>query len=136
MLPNYDARFSWPGMFAWSALLTVAGGRTQALAFMRWTPLVLDLLYLLPLRLILRNLCPNPKVAWTAAAVFVVGNWVEQDYFSPQGLAFLGFLSVVAVVLATGPAGRSRAPGSRGEPITSPEAGDGSPSVFQGGERL
>ena len=101
VLPNYDARFSWPGMFVWGALATVAGGRSQASVYLRWAPLALDLAYLLPLRLLLRSLCPNPRVAWTAAAVFVVGNWVEQDYFSPQGVAFLGFLSVIAVVVAT-----------------------------------
>jgi hypothetical protein len=99
VLDNYDARFSWPGMFAWTALATVAGGQHDAMVYLRWTPLVLDLLYLLPLRLILRRCCPDPRVAWIAVAVFVVGNWTEQDYFSPQGFAFIAYLTVIAVVL-------------------------------------
>jgi hypothetical protein len=100
LLENYDARFSWPGMFAWSALATVTGGRSNALVYLRWTPLALDLAYLLPLRLLLRRCCPNPRTAWMAAAVFVLTNWVQQDYFSPQGFAYVGYLSVLAVLLA------------------------------------
>jgi hypothetical protein len=102
-LQNYDARFSWPGMFAWAALATVAGGRGNALVYLRWTPLVLDLIYLLPLRLLLRRCCRSPRIAWMAAAIFVLTNWVQQDYFSPQGFAYIGYLSILAVVLASTP---------------------------------
>jgi hypothetical protein len=107
VLNNYDARFSWPGMFAWTALATLAGGTSNAIVFVRWTPLVLDLLYMIPLRLILRRCCRDPRVAWLAAALFVVGNWTEQDYFSPQGFAYVPYLTVIAVALACSePAGR------------------------------
>jgi hypothetical protein len=101
VLPHYDARFSWPGMFSLSALVTVAGGRSSAITFLRWTPLVLNLLYLLPLRLIARRCATDARVGWMATALFVIGNWVEQDYFSPQGVAYIAFLSVLAVALAT-----------------------------------
>jgi hypothetical protein len=99
VLDNYDARFSWPGMFAWSALGTVAGGQRDAMVYLRWAPVVLDLLYLVPLRLILRRCCADPRIAWIAAAVFVLANWTEQDYFSPQGFAYVAYLTVIAVVL-------------------------------------
>jgi hypothetical protein len=36
---------------------------------------------------------------WLAVAIFLAGNWVGQDYFSPQGTAYLLYLGVVALCL-------------------------------------
>jgi hypothetical protein len=99
LLPGYDARFSWPGFFAAAAAFSGAVG-LPPLALVRWAPVVLDLLYLLPLTVVLRQLVASPRQRALALVLFVVGNWIGQDYFAPQGINFLLYLSAVAVLLA------------------------------------
>src|ERR1019366_3804502 len=52
VLNGYDARFSWPGGFSLGAVLVGFTGQTNALDFLRWVPLVFELLYLPPLLVI------------------------------------------------------------------------------------
>jgi hypothetical protein len=110
--PGIDGRFSWPGFFALSAFLT--GGREwQDLAWViRLTPAVSNLLYLAPLALLFSNMCASWRAKWLAAGLFVVLNWVGQDYLSPQGFTFLLYLVFLAVLVTwfrpVGSAGQSR----------------------------
>ena len=64
-----------------------------------WAPLVFELLYLGPLLLILRTLTIDPRLVWLAVWVFYLGNWVGQDYFSPQAFAYLLYLIVLAILV-------------------------------------
>jgi GT2 family glycosyltransferase len=101
----------WPGFFALNALTTTASGLSTPLSYASWAPFVFELLYALPLMLILRRLSSDQRVRWTALIVFYLGNWIGQDYFSPQAFSFFLYLVVLAVVfrLFLEPA----APGSR-----------------------
>jgi hypothetical protein len=103
VLHHFDDRFSWPGAFSFAALLTKTAGRSSALGFASWTPPVFDAIILLPLWLVARRLTPSPRVAWVALWLFVVGNWFGEDYFSPQGLAYVAAMVIIAVVLTLGP---------------------------------
>lgn len=98
-LPEEDARFSWPGFFALSAFAAQAGGSSAVTQLLRWTPTLSNLAYLLPLLVIARAMTTHWRARWLAAWLFVLGNWVAQDYYSPQGLAFLLYLVIVAVAL-------------------------------------
>ena len=98
-----SAYHNWPGFFAFFAAI---GGlfRLDALTIAdlaRFFPTVLNLAYLATLPFLLGNLTTDRRVVWTAAAIFLVGNWVGQDYFSPQGVSFLMYL--VLLTLLTGP---------------------------------
>lgn len=97
-LPGLDARFSWPGFFSAAALVADAGG-VSPLWFVRWAPVAVNLACLLPLVAILRTSGVDSRVRWIALWLFVVANWVGQDYFAPQALAFFLYLVFVAVVL-------------------------------------
>lgn len=94
-----DARFNWPGFFGAGAAVTGAGGLDSALPFLRWAPVVMVLLYLLPIHLIGRQLTGSFTVTWLGMWFFVVVNWVGQDYFAPQSLAFLLYLSAIAILV-------------------------------------
>jgi hypothetical protein len=94
-----DARFYWPGMFSMVALVDAAMGRSTALGLLDWAPLVFELLYLPPLLLIRRASGLGPAAGWMGVLVFYLGNWVEQDYFSPQAVDLLFLLVVVGVAL-------------------------------------
>ena len=109
--PGLAAYFSWPGFFAFIAYLAGATGQHGLLTVLRLWPVAIDLLCLLPLFLIMRNLRISWRARWLAGFFFVVGNWVGQDYFSPQALNYLLYLVFVAILVNwfTGPAAARRA---------------------------
>jgi hypothetical protein len=106
--------FEWPGFFALAGLAAKAAGLHGVLGTANWAPFVFELLYLGPLLLILRTLTIDTRLVWLAVWVFYLGNWVGQDYFSPQAFAYLLYLIVLAVLVTwMRPAGW---PGSRARP--------------------
>lgn len=99
-LNGYDARFSWPGAFSMAAVLTRLVGEPNAYSFLRWFPLLIELAYLAPLLVIGRVSGVGRRAAWLGIAFYVTCNWIYQDYFSPQALAFFFFLVIIATALA------------------------------------
>lgn len=99
-LNGYDARFSWPGGFSLAAVLVAFVGKANALGFLRWFPLFIELAYLAPLLVIARFSGVNGRTGWLGVAIYYSTNWIYQDYFSPQALNYLFYLVVVATVLA------------------------------------
>ncbi|KOX01575.1 glycosyltransferase [Streptomyces sp. NRRL B-1140] len=89
----------WPGFFAAQAALQRLLGVDSAAMFMAWWPLVSSLMLLLPLLLIYRTFTEDRRLIWTAVWLFYVANWVGQDYFSPQSVAYALHVGVLAVVL-------------------------------------
>ena len=94
-----DAYFSWPGAFILSALLTESTGLDNPVALAGWASLFFNLLYLLPLFIIFRSLVKDQRVRWFGIWLFYLGNWIGQDYFAPQALDYLLYLSVLAILL-------------------------------------
>ena len=89
----------WPGFFALNAFLTNGGGLQSALSYAPWALVANDLLWLGPVLLIARAFTADWRMIWITAWVFELGNWVGQDYFSPQAFAYFLFLTVIAVCL-------------------------------------
>ncbi|MFG2329312.1 hypothetical protein ACGFMM_06775 [Streptomyces sp. NPDC048604] len=102
----------WPGFFSLDAALVRAFGVESAASFVNWAPVALGLLTLPVLLLIYRTFTDDWRLVWTAVWIFQLANWVGQDYLSPQGFAYLLFLTVFAVVVRhfvrPGSAGRLR----------------------------
>ncbi|MBA2383339.1 MAG: hypothetical protein H0V68_01560 [Actinobacteria bacterium] len=119
--PDIDAYFNWPGFFVLGAFLSEAA-RIDLLAIANWFPTFLNILYIFPLWVIFARFTNDERQRWLALWVFFMGNWVAQDYLSPQGLSFFLYLAVCASVLTvfTDPQSvqrllaRLRAPRSRG----------------------
>ncbi len=99
-LNGYDARFSWPGGFSLSAILVAFTGQANAIAFLRWFPIFIELSYLAPLLVIARFSGVSRRAGWLGIALYYATNWIFQDYFSPQALNYLFYLVVIAAVLA------------------------------------
>jgi GT2 family glycosyltransferase len=87
----------WPGFFALNSFLLHASGQASALSYANWALPLIDLLWLGPVILIARAFTADQRLIWTAAWLFALGNWVGQDYFSPQGFTYFLYLTVVAV---------------------------------------
>jgi hypothetical protein len=97
--PGLAAYFSWPGFFALVSLVTGASGTHGLLGLMRVWPVMIDLLCLPPYFLLMRNLRISWRAKWVAGLLFTVGNWVGQDYFSPQSFNYLLYLAFLAILV-------------------------------------
>lgn len=120
--PGLTAYFSWPGFFALIAFGARAAGTHSLLGLLSWWPVIIDALILVPFMMITRALRISWRARWLAALLMCVGNWVGQDYFSPQSFNFLLYLAFLAIVLTffAGPA--KPRPGSRWIPGERPAA--------------
>lgn len=96
---SIDAYFNWPGFFSYAESLAKAAGFGTIEAFANMAPLFYNLLYLAPVLVIMRTITRDQRLVWTGIWAFYLGNWVSQDYLSPQGLAYFLHLVVIAVVL-------------------------------------
>ncbi len=97
--PGLEARFDWPGFFILAAFLSQAIGLRDSMDLAGWAPVYLNLLYMAPLTLIFRSITRDVRLVWAGLFLFALSNWVGQDYFSPQGLNYFLFLSIVGLVL-------------------------------------
>ena len=94
-----DIYQSWPGFFAGSAWLTKLAGVGSPLAYAAWAPVYFNLLNCLMLVFIFGALRVARPTRWLAVFLFVAGNWIGQDYFAPQALAFVLALAVFGMLL-------------------------------------
>jgi hypothetical protein len=97
--PGLEARFDWPGFFILGALISQAAGLPDSTAIAAWAPVYLNLLYMLPLALLLRALTDDIRLVWASLFLFLITNWIGQDYFSPQGLDYFLYLLILAAFL-------------------------------------
>ncbi|GHH18390.1 lipopolysaccharide biosynthesis protein [Streptomyces lanatus] len=98
-VPDLDARWSWPGFFAVAAFTAKACGVNDLTEVIRWWPTAMQLLYLVPMFLLVRHMRASWRAKWTGIWVFVLSGWVGQDYFSPQGFTYLLYLVFAAILL-------------------------------------
>lgn len=97
--PFLSVYHNWPGFFAAAAFIVDLAGVRNLAASAKWMPLALNLLYLAALPMLFRSLTRDHRVISGGAWIFLTGNWVGQDYFSPQGVAFLFYLVLLGLCL-------------------------------------
>ncbi|MGW2795360.1 hypothetical protein ACWC9H_36340 [Streptomyces sp. NPDC001251] len=95
---NMAAYDQWPGFFTLNAGLVRAFGVDTAASYLNWAPLFYGVVLIPVLVLIYRTFAEDWRLVWTGVWIFEVANWVGQDYFSPQGMALILDLAVLAVV--------------------------------------
>ena len=98
-----DIYNNWPGFFALSAWLTRAS-HLSPLAYAPWAQVFFNLAWLAAVRFAVRGVTGDDRVVWIATWLFLLGNWVGQDYLAPQALAFILALVVVGLCLRCAPA--------------------------------
>jgi hypothetical protein len=99
--PNELAVYhNWPGFFTVAAAwLCNVGGLSAWIGIVQWAPPFFELLALLAVYSVLQALDTDRRVIWLGVWFFAIGNWIGQDYFSPQAFAFFLYLVVIALVL-------------------------------------
>lgn len=100
LAPGLAAYFNWPGFFGMVAFLERVAGGHSLIPVMRVWPVIVDLAYLAPLYFIMRNLRATWRAKWLSVFLFEAGNWVGQDYFSPQSFNYLLYLAFIAILLS------------------------------------
>ena len=99
VLGNYDTRFEWPGFFAAAAFIARAAGLSNPEPLLSWAPVVFAGLAVLAVRSLSVSVLGNRRTAWIATWIYLLANWTEQDYFSPQSTAIVLFLTALAVTV-------------------------------------
>ena len=95
---SIDAYFSWPGFFAGLGAVLRTTGLDPSMAAL-WAPLVFGCLWLVGVAAVVRALSDDPRHLWLAMWLFTLTNWIDQDYLSPQAMAFFLYLAVLAIML-------------------------------------
>ena len=98
--PYVDARMSWPGMLAAAGMMAKAM-HVPTLWFARWAPVFFNIAYLVPIKAIANVSLKSSRARWAALPIFLAANWIDQDYFSPQGIDLFLYLTVVAIAIRT-----------------------------------
>jgi hypothetical protein len=96
---NLDVYHNWPGFFALNALFNDLVGIDSSATVALWTPVIVNLLALGALLLVFDALTDDRRIVWLGATVFILANWVGQDYFAPQAFAFVLYLVAIGVLL-------------------------------------
>ncbi|SIM50559.1 hypothetical protein [Micromonospora cremea] len=98
-LPELDARFSWPGFFALTAMATRVAGMPDAMPLLAWAPVGFNLAYGIAVFRLARLTSPDARAAWLALWLFFPANWVGQDYLGPQAMNYLFYLVLLMMLL-------------------------------------
>jgi hypothetical protein len=106
-----DVYQNWPGFFALNAWFSQVAG-IAPIDYAAWAQPAFELANAAVILFALRGVTRDARLRWIAVWLFVVANWIGQDYLAPQALGFL--LTQVVLGLAI----RCSAPrrGPPGEP--------------------
>ena len=95
-----DAYNNWPGFFLLNAYFREAGGLPNSLGYTPWAPVFFNLCFVLVLFFAYRPLVPDDKIRWFGVWIFLLGNWVGQDYLAPQAFGFLFSIAIIGICLS------------------------------------
>ena len=90
---------NWPGFFALNALFTQLAGFPGAQVYAGWGPVFFETLFAMGLRSLFCLFTPNRKLQWLGVWIFLLTNWIAQDYFSPQATSYFMLLGVLVLLL-------------------------------------
>ena len=111
--PSIDVYFNWPGFFPGLATFIEATG-LPPLQVAAWAPVVNVALWSLGVAAALRAFTRDKDAIFIPLWLFLIGNWIDQDYLSPQALGFLLLLVILALTLRVlGATVQGGAPGLR-----------------------
>jgi hypothetical protein len=97
--PNIDIYNRWPGLFSFSASLSAGTGLHDAVSYASMAEVFFALVDGVLVLAIARTISRHRRWAWTAVLVFTIGNWVGQNYYSPQAFAFMFYLTAALVAM-------------------------------------
>jgi len=97
--PLTDIYNRWAGFFSYSAFLGESMGYRTPISYAAWAEAGFALVDALMVVAIARSLSNNRRVYWTAALVFTLADWVNQNYYSPQSFSYSLYLALCLLAL-------------------------------------
>lgn len=97
--PRVDPSSTWPGFFFLAALALRIAGLDSAVGLTAFAPVAFELMYLPALMVIARAFTTDRRLAWCAVWIFYMTNWMGRDYLSPQAMAYVLYLGLVAALI-------------------------------------
>lgn len=94
-----DIYQNWPGFFAFAAWFDKIAGIANPLAYAKWAQPFFELCVLPLLYLAYGALALPVRQRWIALFLYSGSNWIAQDYLSPQALAILLSVAILAIAL-------------------------------------
>lgn len=95
---SIDIYQNWTGFFTGAAYFSRVTG-LDPVAYANWAQLLFAGCNVLAVRFAARTFTTNTAVVSLAMWIYVMGDWIGQNYFAPQSLAFLLSLTATALVL-------------------------------------
>jgi hypothetical protein len=80
-------------------MLVHAGGFGTAASFASWAPVFDNLLFAAAAIFVFRSMTSDRRLTWLAVWIFLITNWVGQDYFSPQATNYFLYLVAIGICL-------------------------------------
>jgi len=121
--PGIDIYQSWSGFFALAAWFDRVAGVSTPLDYGKWAQLVFEMVALPLLLSIYTSVGLTPRQRWLGILLYSAGNWIGQDYLSPQALAVVLSLGIMALVLRWMPAPDSVLAPPQPDEVNSPGPG-------------
>jgi hypothetical protein len=94
---NIDIYQNWPGFFALAAWFDKVAGVASPIDYAKWVQVTVELAALPLLYTIYRSFGLSVRQRWIGLMLYSAGNWIGQDYFSPQALGTLLSLGIMAL---------------------------------------
>ncbi|MBX3143719.1 MAG: hypothetical protein KF813_08185 [Trueperaceae bacterium] len=98
--PMIDAYFNWPGFFALTAFVSETAGVESAYDMAVWAPVAMNVLLAIGVLAVMYSLGATSAGAWLGVWIFLLANWVGQDYFAPQAFGYYLHLVMVSIYVA------------------------------------
>jgi hypothetical protein len=93
-----DIYSNWSGFFALGAWIGSVTG-VEPVSWAAWSQVFFNILWVLAGRFALRGVTSDARILWVATWLFVLANWIGQDYLAPQALAMTLALVVLGVAV-------------------------------------
>lgn len=101
-----NSRLSWFSSFGLASTLFGSGGSPSWLGAVRLSPWVFNLAVLMPIYAIAARFIEDKRARVATLIIFIVGDWIAQDYFSPQAFCYFITMCAIAVIVNFAPLDR------------------------------
>ncbi|MCS6582694.1 glycosyltransferase [Curtobacterium citreum] len=118
--PSADIFQTWSGLFAGAAWVADVGGIVNTILIAAWVPVLLAFSTTIAVGVLAAHWLPGARRPWIAALLTAMTGSLNTTYFSPQSTGIL--MSIVILVLATGPLRDAAATTADGSVAAKPRA--------------
>jgi hypothetical protein len=93
-----DIYANWSGFFALNAWLSSVTGM-EPITWAAWSQVLFNVLWALAGRFALRGVTSDGRILWVATWLFLLANWIGQDYLAPQAFAMTVALVLLGIAV-------------------------------------